>query len=131
MAEGVDVAHIVEDAVRLGQVAFALEESDAGELRDGVFHLAVAPTAGKVLDAVEVDMRRVGHVEHVVAVGEVVAGAQTSVVIGGEGVGDESERLGGAVDGIVDVVVSVEESLLVEGVDAGTQGRVGVGEGVA
>lgn len=46
-AEGVDVAHIVEEAVGLGEAAFALEEADAGELGDGVLHLGVGSTSGR------------------------------------------------------------------------------------
>lgn len=69
-------------------------------------------------------MRRVGHVEHVEGVGEVVAGAQASVEIAGEGVAHESQGFLGAVAGAGDVVVALEESLLVQAVDTGTEDGV-------
>jgi hypothetical protein len=69
-------------------------------------------------------MGRVGHVEHVEGVGEVVASAEAAVEVGGEGVGHEGQGLAGAVEGTGDVAVAFEESLAVEAVDAGTEGGV-------
>ena len=125
-----DVAapHVVEQAVGVGNLAIALQQTGAQQLRDDPLDVAVAhafETQGDgFVHTVELLAGALGVGHLVVGEGHVVARTQHAVGIVGQRVGDKLQGLVREGQTGVGVTVAVDESLLVEAV--GTRPQQGV-----